>query len=262
MADSFKESLDRVISDSGESISVLVKEIGAESAVYSFTPDVKMISASTIKIPVLFAALDAVMNGRFSLTDKITVKKEDVVGKTLVFESDSGEYSIYELLFWMIVNSDNTATNTVINLVGMDNINSYIKNVLGAKDTSLGRLMLDTEAVKNGFNNYTSQNDMYEIMRKLYSGEILSAELQNTAKEILLSQRHFEQVPRYIPYGVRYAHKTGTLKYINHDCGVMELGNKNFYVGVSVYKSRFEEANKPLAGTIGKIIYDHLLTVI
>ena len=63
---------------------------------------------------------------------------------------------------------------------------------------------------------------------------------------------------RYIYEPVKFAHKGGALDYLKHDVGVMNIGNRFFYVGVSIYDSKDKEANMPLMGNIGRTIYDYL----
>ena len=114
----------------------------------------------------------------------------------------------------MIIESDNTATNIIIKTFGMEKINDYILNVLNVKLTSFQRYMLDEDAIKNGFNNYTSQNDMLNIFTKLFNKKILNNELCNIAIQILYNQRCQDQVMRYIYEPIKYAHKTGSLDYL------------------------------------------------
>ena len=76
--------------------------------------------------------------------------------------------------------------------------------------------------------------------------------------EILYNQRRQNQVLRYIYQPVKYAHKTGSLDYLNHDVGVMNINNKYFYIGISVYNSKNKNGNKKLIGNLGKCIYEYL----
>lgn len=67
-----------------------------------------------------------------------------------------------------------------------------------------------------------------------------------------------KQIMRYIYTPVKFAHKTGYLEYLNHDVGVMNINNKYYYVGISVYNSKMKEGNKRLVGILGKVIYNYL----
>ncbi len=241
-----------------QNVAVLVQELNQQEPLICRDSEVKMISASTIKVPILLAALENVRKKKISLQEKLRVEEEDILNGTEVFESGAVSCSLYELLCWMIISSDNTATNVIIKAFGMEGINRYITEVLQAEKTELQRYMRDETAIRNGKNNYTSQKDMQAIFTALFNRSILSEELCALALDILYRQRRLNQVMRYICEPVPYAHKTGTLSYVNHDVGVMTINDRLFYVGVSVYKAEKAEGNKPLSGRIGRLLYETL----
>ena len=259
--DKLIKELDKMIDESGENVSVLVKEIGKKEDIYNYNSNVEMVSASIIKVPIMLAILENVRMEKIKLNDEILVKQEDILYDTEIFENGEGYYSIYELINWMIIKSDNTATNVLIKEFGMESINNYIINVLKLKSTRLERYMLDKTAIKNGFNNYINHEDMLNIFTKLFNKEILNKKLCNIAIEILYNQRCQNQIMRHIYQPVKFAHKTGTLDYLSHDVGVMNINNRLFYIGVSVFNSKFKDGNKKLIGNIGKIIYDALVSI-
>ena len=88
---------------------------------------------------------------------------------------------------------------------------------------------------------------------------ILNEELCDIAINILYNQRCQDQITRYIFEPIKFAHKTGALDYLNHDVGVMNINNKMFYIGVSVYNSNNKKGNRKLIGNIGMKIYDYLI---
>lgn len=158
----------------------------------------------------------------------------------------------------MIIESDNTATNVLLKHFGIENINNYIVKVLRVKSTFLQRYMLDEKAIQNGLNNYMSQKDMLDIFTLLFNKKILNDELCDNAINILYNQRCQDQIMRYIFEPVKFAHKTGTLDYLNHDVGVMNIKDKLFYIGISVWNSSDKNGNKQLIGNIGKKVYFYL----
>lgn len=188
-----------------------------------------------------------------SLQQKILLEKDEILYDTKVFENGEKYYSIYELLSWMIITSDNTATNVILKTFGIEYFNHYIKDILNTKSTYLERYMLDRK--EKNLNNYTSLEDMFHIFKLLFNKEILTSELCNIAIEILYNQRCQDQIMRYICQPVRYAHKTGSLDYLNHDAGVMYIKGRLFYIGVSIYNCKNKSGNKKLIGKLGKEIY-------
>lgn len=237
-------NLDNMINVSKENVSILITELNNPKYIYSYNNKIRMISASTIKVPIMLAVLEEAKNGNINLDDKILVHNNKILSDTEVFENGENYYSLYELINWMIIESDNTATNVIIKKLGMNKINNYISKVLNLKSTVLERYMLDKEAIEKGLNNYTSQEDMLKIFTKLFNKDILNNNLCDKAIEILYNQRCQDQVMRYIYQPVKYAHKTGSLDYLNHDVGVMNINNKYFYIGISVYNSKNKNGNK------------------
>ncbi len=250
--------LDEIIKDSGETVSVLVKQLGNQECIYQYNSNQKLVSASTIKVPIMLAVFEEVKKGNTTLDKKILVKENDILSDTAVFENGPDYYSLYELITWMIITSDNTATNVIIKEFGMEQINEYISKVLKLKSTYLERYMLDYDAMEKGLNNYTSQEDMLNIFTKLFNKSILTEELCDIAIEILYNQRIQNQLTRYIYTPLKYAHKTGHLDYLNHDVGAININDKFFYVGVSIYNSKHKDGNKKLMGNLGKTIYEYL----
>ena len=255
---SLVEKIKKSVDDSLENTSILIKEIGTGNVLYKFCSDKKLVSASTIKVPIMLAVLDEVCKKKIDLNTKILVNELDILADTEVFENNGGYYSLFELVSWMIISSDNTATNVLLKYFGIDKINNYIRNVLEVENTYIERYMLDETAVKNGFNNYMTQNDMFRIFELLFQKVILNEELCNLAIEILKNQRCQNQLMRYICIPINFAHKTGVLDYLNHDVGVVCINNRMFYIGVSVYESKNIEGNKQLVGNIGRLVYEYL----
>lgn len=250
--------IEKLIWNLNENISILIKDLSSENEIYNLNSTEKLVSASTIKVPIMLAIFEEVKSGKVNLNDTILVTKNDILDDTEIFENGEKYYSINELINWMIIESDNTATNVLLKHFGMENINNYIVNVLKVKSTYLQRFMLDTNAIENGLNNYMSQKDMLEIFTLLFNKEILNVELCDIAINILYNQRCQDQIMRYIFEPVKFAHKTGSLDYLNHDVGVMNINNKIVYIGISIYNSNNKKGNKKLIGNIGKKIYNYL----
>ena len=253
------KEIEKLVECSNENTSILIKELNSDCDIYNFNSTEKLVSASIIKVPIMLAIFNEVKNGKANLNDMIFVTKNDILYDTEIFENGEKKYSINELINWMIIESDNTATNVLLKHFGMENVNNYIANVLKVKSTYLQRYMLDKKAIESGLNNYTSQKDMLDIFTLLFNKEILNEELCDIAINILYNQRCQDQIMRYIFEPIKFAHKTGALDYLNHDVGVMNINNKMFYIGVSVYNSNNKKGNRKLIGNIGKTIYDYLI---
>ena len=248
----------RIINNSKEQLCILVHDMKETITLYNYNENKQVVSASTIKVPIMLYGLSEVMNGNITLDTELYVSKEVILDDSEVFEHGPRNATLYELMMWMIVKSDNTSTNVLINYFTMDKINKYCETVLETKSTSVQRIMLDFDAIAQGKNNYTSQEDLCKMFIKLYNKEILNEELREVAMKILLNQRWQNQIMRYIYEPTLYAHKTGGLDYLHHDAGIMYIHNKWYYVGASVKSENDINGNYPLIGKIGKVIYDEL----
>lgn len=259
--DTLSIKLNEIIKNANESISILVKKIDDNHSLYAHQSDEQRISASTIKVPIMLAMLEEVRLGHIQLSDTLCVSNDKILEDSDIFKDREGYYTVEELITWMIILSENSATNILINYLGIDKINTYIQDILQVHHTKVERVMLDFEAVKKGLNNYISQNDMYEILRKLYRHEILDDTLCQCAIDIMKNQRWKNQIMRFICEPIPYAHKTGDLDYLHHDMGVMTIHDQDYYVGVSILSKDNIKGNYPLIGTIGKIIVEYLKTL-
>ena len=150
------------------------------------------------------------------------------------FVDGPGMHPLEELLVWMIVLSDNTATNVLIGLLGAECINAAACSV-GTKNTVLERKMLDWDAVSAGRNNYTSAEDLLRVFRALYAETVLTPELCALARSILRRQRDTRMLTRYIWQDVPCAHKTGGLDRLSHDAGVFELPGRPYFIAVLIW---------------------------
>ena len=220
----------------------------------------RVVSASTIKVPILCCALQDVMDGRLNLQQFVPICPGDYCDDTEVFEPAYRQdgASLWEMLYWMIVSSDNTATNAVISLLGFDHVNDYCR-ANGLTQTSLQRKMLDFEAIAQGRNNYTSPADLYRMFSLLYHGEILTRPLQEAALDFLTRCRHTDGLQRYLPDPVAVAHKPGGLDHLNHDAGIFLLKNRPFYLGIFTWDGPAldgQPQQNQFIGRLSRMVYD------
>ena len=166
-------ALDAQLAAAQEQVCVLAVPLAGGVPLYERGAGRRAVSASTIKVFILLAALDEVRRGRLALDTPVAVTAEDILPDTGVFVDGPGMHPLEELLVWMIVLSDNTATNVLIGLLGAECINAAACSV-GTKNTVLERKMLDWDAVSAGRNNYTSAEDLLRVFRALYDETVLT----------------------------------------------------------------------------------------
>lgn len=236
--------------------SLLLADAETGAPILEWEADRRVVSASTIKVAILLCALSEVQHGCARLSEEIFVPEADVLEDSEVFDGGAQALPLDELLRWMIITSDNTATNALIRRFSMDRINAFCRE-RGWTDTRVERLMLDYAAVAAGKNNYTSARDQCAMFRGIYRQTLLTPELCTYALKVLLDQRCKDDFFRYIPFPVRAAHKTGSLADVDHDSGLFFLpGCPPFYLGVFVTDLPQEGAGRRTIGRIARRIYD------
>lgn len=259
MKEDLKNVILREINKFQGKTAVLYKEYEKPEKNIDINGDVQVISASTIKVPILIALFQRVQEDNRSLKEKILVAEKEILEDTKIFEYGSRMASLYELAVWMIVNSDNTSTNVLISWLGMDWLNSFFKKI-GLNHTRLERKMLDFEAVKKGKNNYISPSDFCRCMELLKTREKKDF-YAALALSVLRRNRDGEALCRYLYEDIRVAHKTGGLDGIEHDAGLIEKEDDYYFLGVFV--SEFEESDimsceaQKLIGRISRLIFDN-----
>ena len=195
---------------------------------------------------------------RIPLGTKINITSHNKVDFSIITEQNLSECTFEELITWMIISSDNSATNVLIDLLGMDKINKRI-NSLNMKNTSLQRKMMDFNAIEEGKNNFTSLNDMLTIMEGLYRGEIINKEVSKRAINIMKNQRDNRMLKRYIDENVVLANKTGELDNLNNDVGIFFTKSINYFIGVFISNAKDNNEACTTIGKLSKIVYEYLI---
>ncbi len=195
-------------------------------------------SASLIKVLILVEVLRQADSGEISLAEIIEVKSEDVVDYSEMVQTVTvhGTFTVEQLVEGMITVSDNTATNMLIDLVGMKRVNSLAQN-LRLAHTHLGRKMMDFRARSGGAHNLTSAADMVTLLAAIWRGGVLSAPARRLALGILERQRFNTNIPAALPPGNRVAHKTGELEDMEHDAGIVMLPRKALALAILTWGS-------------------------
>lgn len=185
--------------------------------------DVPVVAASVIKIPVMIEAFRAREAGELSLDELHALadaERRPSCG-TLKAMHTGIEMTLLDLVKLMIIVSDNTATNILIERLGMEHINATLRN-LGCEKTTLRRLLFDSEAARRGLENTITAGEMGMLLERLFRGEIVSRKASAAMMSILLDQRLNGKLPFFLhASGVRIAHKTGEDTGVTHDVGVI-----------------------------------------
>lgn len=184
--------------------------------------DMPMMAASVIKIPIMVETFHQFRTGEHKKDELYVLKETDKrpscgclnrmhAGLSLTIED------LYNL---MIILSDNSATNILIELLGgMERINEDIK-AMGYNTIRVNRLLFDAEASARGIQNYVSAAEIGDMLEKMYRGEMIDGEASADMLDVLKEQRLNNKFPFNFKEKVVIAHKTGEDDGITHDVGI------------------------------------------
>ncbi len=188
----------------------------------SYQPDAQLKAASVIKLPMMIEAFRQFEAGMLSPDDPATVRREDKVPPSgvLTFLHDGLTVSVLDLVTLMIIVSDNTATNILMDILGIENVNNTLAS-LGAQTTRLRRKMYDREGAARGLQNHIAAGEIGMLLEKLYLGQAVSPESDAQMIDILKAQQVNGKIPARFCETIDIAHKTGEDSGITHDVGIV-----------------------------------------
>lgn len=79
--------IEKLIRNSNENVSILIKELSSENEIYNLNSTEKLVSASTIKVPIMLAIFEEIKNKKVNLNDTIFVAKNNILDDTEIFEN-------------------------------------------------------------------------------------------------------------------------------------------------------------------------------
>ncbi|MDY0393387.1 serine hydrolase [Virgibacillus halophilus] len=220
--------------------------------------------ASMIKLPVMAAIFSRFEDEAIDPEDTIALQQDDIVGGSgvLQYMSPGTEITISDLVMLMIIQSDNTATNILIDLAGMELINELIEEIGMHQSKIHHKLMSDVIGRKA--ENVTTAKDISIFLEQLYEGRIVSNEASAHMIEIMKKQQIRDSLPGKLQY--RYpeetidwqlAHKTGWVPGYRHDAGIFYVQNRSFIAAV-FSKGSDDFTSMTALSAIGLEIFEHL----
>jgi N-acyl-D-amino-acid deacylase len=191
-------------------------------------PDLRVRTASVIKLPILAEAFHQVEEGKLRLDQRVLVQGENrVVGSGILRDLSPGlDITVEDALTLMIVLSDNSATNAVLDLIGVEKVNARMAS-LGLPQTKLFKKVFiaapnpSEESKRFGLGS-TTPAEMVKLLEMIERRQAADAAGCEKMLAILKKQRDRDQIPRYLAgQKVEFALKSGALDALRNDVGLI-----------------------------------------
>lgn len=219
-----RKNIEQILKDVPGNIGLYYKDLNLGTTIE--INEESYLAASIIKLPILIETLKQIKDGILKDDMLIKLMEEDKVPScgALNYMHDGIEVTIKDIYTLMIVLSDNTATNILINKLGIENINKTLNN-LGFTNTRVNRLLYDEVEQKKGKENYFSPMEIGLLLEEIYNGKLIDKEISEEIERVMKLQLMDSKIPYLLPEETVIAHKTGESTGTTHDVGIIYSEN-------------------------------------
>ncbi len=267
-----QQEIEQLLSGVNGTFGLYIEDLSS-GEIFKHNPEHVFPAASVIKIPMLALLLRDVAEGRVEWEKPHPITPSNRVGGTgILCELD--EYyqpTVATMAKLMIVLSDNTATNEIMDIIGLDRFAAFCEE-MGLNQTRLMRKMLDFEAIRQGKNNYISAQDAGNLLSRIAKGTFVSPEISQTIISIMEKQQCRNKLPALLPAvpswaseedrrnlkpnTVLVANKTGDLTNIQHDVGIFTLpGGRRYIIAAFSEKLSSDAAGIEAVAKLSQLVY-------
>lgn len=240
--DALHEQVERIADEAGaRSVAVALYDYETRRA-WDHRGDEWFHAASTIKVPILVGVFGAAHRGLLDTESRVHVRNRFFsVADGEVFRVESGRdansvvhqhlgktMKVGELARHMIVTSSNLATNLLVDLVGIDELQVGLK-ALKIEGIRLRRGVEDERAWEKGLNNMVTAHGLVQVLRHIEEGTAFSVQASAHMLEILHDQEFRSGIPAGVPESAKVANKTGEISTIAHDAAIVYLPKRKPY---------------------------------
>ena len=250
-------------------VAVLIRQLDTGEE-FGWRADVVQPTASLIKLPIMVAAYRMADAGQLDLNRMLTLAESDKVpGSGILTDHLSAgmSFSLRDAIRLMIRYSDNTATNMVIDQIGLATTASTMQD-MGFPETRLnskvyrGDTSIDPDRSKQYGLGSTSPKEMVELLTQIHNGTAATPESCKAMIEHLTACEDNTMLLRDLPAGTKVAHKTGAVSASRCDAGIVYGPQSKFAICVLTTENsdrRWNDNNAAhrLMGDICRIAFDH-----
>jgi beta-lactamase class A len=206
-------------------------------------------TASAIKLAIVYELFKQAGEKRIDLEEKVTLDRRQAVGGTgVLVEMGTPTLSIRDYAVLMVTLSDNTATNVLIDRLGMDKIVARMQG-LGLNATKLRRHMMDTAAARRGDENVSTPDELARLLRTMNETMPDAIALLKKPKE--------NRLRKGLPEGVASADKSGELEGVRVDAGVVYAKNRPYVLCVMTTFLKDEAEGERAIEEISRVAYEY-----
>ncbi|HEX5497898.1 MAG TPA: serine hydrolase, partial [Thermomicrobiales bacterium] len=219
-------------------------------------------AASTIKVPILVALARAADAGRLGMDDRLRMQPQDIAGGTgvLAWMEPDLQLRLRDFAYLMIAVSDNTATNVLLRAVGLDRVGQTIGE-LGMRQTGWTHYFPDRAPEPGEPYNYTTASDLVLALTAIATGTAASPGRCEEMWALLSLQQDRDRLARWLPPGVAYGGKTGTLDGVVHDCGLIDTPAGTLAVAALTWNIVDRYRAEATIGAIGRAMVDEAMAM-
>jgi beta-lactamase class A len=205
-------------------------------------------TASTIKLAIVYELFKQVDEGKIRLDETIALDRSKAVGGSgVLVELGTPTLSIRDYATLMVTLSDNTATNVLIDRLGMENVTRRMQG-LGPGATKLRRRMMDTAAAQRGDENVSTPDEIVRLLEALQKSEAAIA---------LLKKPKDSRLRKGLPPGVATADKPGELDGVRVDAGIVFAKNRPYILCVMTTFLKDEGEGERAIEEISRAAYEY-----
>jgi beta-lactamase class A len=173
-----------------------------------------------------------VAEGKVKLSDLVTLREKDKVpgsGILTTHFSDGATFPLRDAVRLMIAYSDNTATNLVLDKIGIDSTNKRMaawgcpETRINAKVFLGSKTSVNPKRTKKYGLGSTTANDMIRLLEKVHKGEVVDAKVCKEMLEHMKNSQFKDTFQKLLPKGTKVAHKTGSVSDAKTDAGIIYL---------------------------------------
>lgn len=235
--DSISKKVNQIVGKNSKYYGIMYYDLTTD-AQYTLNADTAFHAASTIKVPIAMMIADKITSNQFTRDTKIQYELSDYSGGSGKLQgkaSRGDEYSVEELLGYMIKDSDNIATAMLRRSVG--DVPAFVSDSTGV--------------AMNNDDNFITPKQSCLILKKLYNESDINKEYRNVV-EIMENTNTHDRIDKYIPKNI-VAHKIGDYETYVNDIGIVYA--KRPYILCIYTKGMMEEGRESIA-KISKAVYD------